>query len=111
MSYVLQQFREQCENVLGEALKKAFPDYADNIPRLTVPSNFEFGELSSSAPHEIARKIGHSPHEIALKISDAIDLKHTAIIEKVEEISGYLNFKLNYSIAGGMILRGDAGRQ
>jgi arginyl-tRNA synthetase len=105
MSYVLQQFREQCENVLGEALKKTYPDYADNIPHLTVPSNFEFGELSSSAPHEIARKVGQGPHEIALKISHAIDLKHKALIETVEEISGYLNFRLNYNIAGSMILR------
>jgi arginyl-tRNA synthetase len=105
MSHILQQFREQCESILGEALKKTYPDDANHVSRLGAPSNLEFGELSSSAPHEIARKVGQAPHDIALKISNAIDLKDTALIAKVEEISGYLNFRLNYDLAGGMILR------
>jgi len=104
MTYVLQQFREQCEMALGEALKKTFPDWTDNLPRLTVPSNFEFGELSSSAPHEIARKLGLTPHDVAVKISRAIDFKQKTLIATVEELSGYLNFRLNYKVAGDMIL-------
>jgi arginyl-tRNA synthetase len=104
LSYALQQFREQCEKALEEALKKTFPDWATDFPRLTVPSNFEFGELSSSVPHEIARKLGLTAHDVAAKITQAIDLKQKPLIATVEEISGYLNFRLDYKVAGSMIL-------
>ena len=104
MSWVLQQFREQCENTLAQALKNTYPEWADNIPRLTVPSNFEFGELSSSVPHEIAKKHGGTPHDIAERISEAVNLTDRTLVAAVEEVSGYLNFRLSYKIAGTMIL-------
>jgi len=104
MSWVLQQFREQCEEALAQALKNTFPEWADNIPRLTVPSNFEFGELSSSVPHEIAKKYDGAPHEIAEKINKAMNLTDRTLVAAVEEVSGYLNFRLNYTTAGTVIL-------
>jgi len=104
MAYVLQQFREQCDLALEEALRKTFPEWVESLPRLTVPPNLEFGELSSSAAHEIARKLGKTPHDVAAKISQVIDLHEKSLIGKVEEASGYLNFRLNYKIAGKMIL-------
>ena len=104
MSWVLQQFREQCEKALAQALKSTYPEWADNIPRLTVPSNFEFGELSSSVPHEIAKKHQGTPHDIAERISKAVSLTDRTLVAGVEEVSGYLNFRLNYTTAGTMIL-------
>ncbi len=104
MSWVLQQFRVQCEEALAQALKNTYPEWADNIPRLTVPSNFEFGELSSSVPHEIAKKDERTPHQIAEKINKAVNLNDRTLVASVEEVSGYLNFRLNYSTAGTMIL-------
>jgi arginyl-tRNA synthetase len=104
MSYVLQQFREQCQRTLTEALKKSFPNWAEGPPRLTLPSNPEFGELSSSLPHEIARKQGLTPNDVAAKIKQEIDIKQRTLIATIEELSGYLNFRLNYEIAGKMIL-------
>jgi len=104
MAYVLQQFREQCELALEEALKKTFPQWIESFPRLTVPPNLEFGELSSSAAHEVARKLGQTPHDVAAKISQVIDLHEKSLIARVEEVSGYLNFRLDYKIASKMIL-------
>ena len=105
MSYVLQQFREQCEKALAEALRESFPNWAQGPPRLTLPSNYEFGELSSSLPHEIARREGLKLHDVAAKIKQEIDIKQRPLIAAIEELSGYLNFRLNYEIAGKMILR------
>lgn len=103
MSWVLRQFREQCEKALAQALKSTYPEWADNIPRLTVPSNFEFGELSSSIPHEIAKKHEGTPHDIAERISKTMNLMDGSLVAAVEEVSGYLNFRLNYATAGTMI--------
>jgi arginyl-tRNA synthetase len=104
MAYVLQQFREQCELALEEAVKKTFPQWIESLPRLTVPPNLEFGELSSSAAHEVARKLGETPHDVAAKISQVIDLHEKSLIARVEDVSGYLNFRLDYKIASKMIL-------
>jgi arginyl-tRNA synthetase len=100
----LQEFRNQCELALQEAIRKTFPEWAGSIPRLTVPSNLEFGELSSTAPHELARERGLTPHDVAASISQAVNLRQKNLIAAVEEVSGYLNFRLDYRVAGGMIL-------
>jgi arginyl-tRNA synthetase len=104
LTHTLDEFRGQCELVLQEALRKTFPEWGDNPHQLTVPSNFDFGELSSTAPYEIARKLGFTPHEVATRISRAVDLKQSNLIATVEEVSGYLNFRLDYAVAGSMIL-------
>jgi arginyl-tRNA synthetase len=104
LTHALQEFREQCELTLQEAMSKTFPEWADNLPQITIPSNLEFGELSSAAPYEIARKLGLTPHDVATRISQAFNLKQRNLIATVEEVSGYLNFRLNYEVAGGMIL-------
>jgi arginyl-tRNA synthetase len=105
LSYVLQDFREQCEGALAEALKKAYPEWRDNLPRLAIPSNFEFGELSSSVAHEVARKLHLAPNVVADKIKGTIELKQRTLIAQVDELSGYLNFRLQYNIAGNLILQ------
>ncbi len=105
MSHTLQDFGVQCEQALADALKKSFPEWAEKPPRLTTPANFDFGELSSTVAHEIARSLGLTPHAVAEKIGEAIQLKPGGLVAAVEEVSGYLNFKLDYSMAGNVILK------
>jgi arginyl-tRNA synthetase len=105
LGYALQDFGKQCEEVLVEALRKTFPEWADKVPRLSVPANFDFGELSSSVAHEIARRFVLTPHAVAERIRDAVQLKPGGLVAAVEELSGYLNFRLDYSVAGNAILR------
>jgi len=104
MVNLLQQFREQCTRALEVALEKTFPDWAQKIPRPTVPSHLDFGELSSSIAHEIAQQTRHTPQEIAERIKEAIDLTQRALVAGVEAVSGYINFRLDYNIASKLVL-------
>ena len=104
MANVLRQFREECLNSLKQALRQTFPQWTDRIPRFEVPSNAEFGELSSSIAHEIAREERLSAQEVAESISKVLDLKGRSTIAGVEAVTGYVNFRLDYSTAAGLLL-------
>lgn len=104
MTYVLWDFKHQCETTLADALKKAYPDWTMPLPRLSVPANLEFGELSSSVAHEIARQLRKPPVEVAEKLKACTDLRSSPLIAAVEVISGYVNFRLDYNKAGAEIL-------
>lgn len=104
MTDALREFRYQCEKVLAEALKKTYPEWTEKLPRLTIPPNMEFGELSSSIGHVVARQLRLTPGEVAEKVRKAVDTKDAALIASVEVASGYINFRLNYTGAGDSIL-------
>ena len=104
MTDALQEFKHQCEKTLEGALKKSYPNWTSKLPRLTIPSNMEFGELSSSVGHEIARQLRVTPGEVAEKIKKAIDTKTATLIASIDVVSGYINFRLNYAVAGSSIL-------
>lgn len=72
--------------------------------RLTVPGSLQFGELASSVAHEIARQKELQPQDVARKIRGAIRLEGKSLIAAVEDAGGYINFRLNYAIAGPLIL-------
>jgi arginyl-tRNA synthetase len=101
---ILQQFMQECLQSLEQALKHAFPQWADKIPRLVFPPDTEFGELSSSIAHEIARKLQLSPQEVAESITKELDVKERPTIAAVEAVSGYINFRLDYKLAADQIL-------
>lgn len=104
MANTLREFKLECAKVLDRALKESFPEWTRETQRLDVPSNFAFGELSSSISHEIAREKKTLPQEVAEKIGAAIKLEKGSLISAVEEVSGYLNFRLNYEVASNRIV-------
>ena len=103
MSRVLQQFRTECAQALDAALTTTYPQFSSGTHRLTSPSALEFGELASSIGYEIGRQEKLPPQQSARKIRDAILLKG-GLIAAVEEASGYINFRLDYTKAGPLIL-------
>ncbi len=86
------------------ALEKTFPEWTAKMPRFAVPPTLEFGELSSSIPHEIAREKQLSPEDVAKTIRNAVQIKKGSLMAAVEDVSGYLNFRLNYNLVGSLIL-------
>ncbi|MGD0177240.1 MAG: arginine--tRNA ligase [Candidatus Bathyarchaeia archaeon] len=104
MANILQQFRDECVSALRGALEKSFPDWATKVPRLSVPPSLEFGELTSSIAHEIAREKQLQPQQVAQTICASLLLKKKSLLTKVESISGYVNFKMDYRIAAPLIL-------
>lgn len=101
---ILQQFRGECTDALKAALKTVYPDWAEKVPRLTIPSTVEFGELSSSVAHDIARQVQLTPVEVAHRIKQSIGTKGKSLIASVEDVGGYVNFRLNYDVAGTAVL-------
>ncbi len=86
------------------ALEKTFPQWAEKIPRLMIPPSTDFGELSSSIAHEIAREVHLSPHRVAEKIIASLQVNSESTIAAVEATAGYVNFRLNYKTVASLIL-------
>ena len=91
-------------DALDAALSTTYPESSGGQYRLAVPGSLEFGELASSVGHEIARQKGLAPQDVARKIRGAIKLDGKSLIAGVEDAAGYVNFRLNYTIAGPLIL-------
>lgn len=106
MVAVLRLFRDDCSTALRAALEKTYPDWAAKMPRLTVPSSFDFGELATSVAHDIARQQHQSPPQVAETIRKTITLENNSLIAATESVSGYINFRLNYGLASPRILEG-----
>ena len=92
------EFRLECENVLGEALKKVFPEFY--IPRLTLerPPSPEFGQLASSMCFELAKQVGETPLVLAERLVEALDKSRFSLIERVVTAGeGYINFHVDFA--------------
>ena len=84
-------------------MRETFPEWVDKIPRLSVPPNLAFGELSSSIAHEIARAKNTSPREVAQSICKAAIIRGP-LISTIGDVAGYVNFGLDYEKASPIIL-------
>jgi arginyl-tRNA synthetase len=104
LPHVIQQFRAECIEALNAALSITYPESSGKQHRPAVPGSLEFGEMASSVAHEIARQEGLAPQDVARKIRAAIRLDGKTLIAAVEDAAGYINFRLNYTIAGPLIL-------
>jgi len=92
------EFRLECENVLGEAVKKVFPEFY--IPRLTLerPPSLEFGQLASSMCFELAKQVGEKPLVLAERLIKALDKSKFSFIERVAAAGeGYINFHVDFA--------------
>ncbi|MGA2784938.1 MAG: arginine--tRNA ligase [Candidatus Bathyarchaeia archaeon] len=105
MTSILRRFYDECSSALKLALEKTFPEWAQKVPNLSIPPNLDFGQLSSSIAHEIARTKKKTPSEVAQKICDAMQISENTLITRVRESAGYVNFDLNYEKATPLLFQ------
>ena len=91
------QFRQECQTALANALNKAQPEEKPKITLSKTP-NIEYGQLASSLCFELAKKTGQKPFTLAQQLVDAIDKSNFELIEKVAPAgAGYINFHVDFS--------------
>jgi arginyl-tRNA synthetase len=62
-------------------------------PRLEIPRQQGFGELSCTSAFELARSMGRPPYSIACDIVSRMDVGSSRLVERVEAVKpGYINF-------------------
>ena len=88
-------FRKECETKIVETVKKIYPDFSISKFILTFPPSPTFGDLASSICFELSRTYKENPNNIALKLVDEILKLDFNFVEKVEALSGYINFFVN----------------
>jgi len=90
-------FRRECENLLANAFKKAFPKIKIADLAFEKPPNLEYGQLASSISFELSKQIGKKPIDTAKLLAKAINKSKFNLIECVEPAgAGYVNFHINY---------------
>jgi len=90
----LLKFQEQVKELIREWLDKN-KIKVDKVP-LEKPPREEHGELSTSLPFMLSKKIGKNPFEVARKMSE--DIKPKGLIGKVQAAKpGYVNFYVDFS--------------
>lgn len=105
-----EQVRRQLESIVEELLGEPAE------VKLERPRNSQHGDIATSAPLMLARRMGKPPRDVAALIVDRLDLQ-SAGIEKVEIAGpGFINFRLARSVLKEGLLNvvtadGDFGRK
>jgi len=66
-------------------------------PKIQLSKNPDYGEVSSTAPFQLAKKLKKDPREIAEELAQLIDLSKAEMVSSVEAVGGYLNFKVDWN--------------
>ena len=100
------QFRQECQNALANALKKTLPEIKTPTIALNKTPNIDYGQLASSLSFELAKKLNEKPLSVAKTIVDAIDKSSFELIEKVTCAgAGYINFHVNFEKFSALTLQ------
>ena len=92
------QFRQECQAALANALNKALPETKYQAITLSKTPNIEYGQLASSICFELAKKLGQKPLPLANQLVGAIDKSEFNFIDKVTTAgAGYINFHVNFA--------------
>ena len=91
------QFRVEWETILGDALKKVFPEIQIANLALEKPPVSEFGQLASSLCFELAKQLGEKPLALAERLVETLVKSKFSLIERVVPAGGgYINFHVDF---------------
>ena len=91
------QFRQECQTALANAIAKALPEIKPPTITLNKTPNIDFGQLASSLCFELAKKLNQKPLALAEHLVAAIDQSAFKLIDKVAPAgAGYINFYVNF---------------
>ena len=109
MSDPLAKLREECQLLLAEATEKAYPGAELPSSKYSRPPNPEMGELSSPVCFQLARSVRQKPAEIAERIVAQMDAGPSTLIDSVEAVNGYINFKADAGSLAEIVLEAVLG--
>lgn len=89
------------ESQVEAALREALDECGVETEGLQVEEPREAADLASTLPFRLASELGRSPAEISGEIAGSVDAAHFSLIERVEGVSGYVNFHAD----GGQLAR------
>ncbi len=93
-----EMFRQECQTVLSDAIKKTLPEIKQPFIILNKTPNIDYGQLASSLCFELGKKLNQKPLILAEQIVAAIDKTHFDLIEKVAPAgAGYINFYVGFA--------------
>jgi arginyl-tRNA synthetase len=104
MSNPLAKLREECQSLLEEATKKAYPGTRLPRTKYSPPPDPEMGELSSPVCFQLSRTLRRGPAEIAQNVAEKIDPSASDLIESAGAVGGYINFKVDIGRYAGLVL-------
>jgi len=94
---VLRKLMEEAERLLRSA--------GVDEPRLELSRDPRYGEVSSLAAFDLAKKLRRPPNEVASEIVDRMRSEEMEFIKDVEAVRGYINFKPDWIRYSEEILR------
>ncbi|RLG09507.1 MAG: arginine--tRNA ligase [Thaumarchaeota archaeon] len=65
-------------------------------PRIELSRDPRYGEITSLAAFELAKKLKKPPNDVASEIVDRIKSERMELVKEVEAIRGYINFKADW---------------
>jgi len=93
----LRKLMEEAERLLRSA--------GVDEPRLELSRDPRYGEVSSLAAFDLAKKLRRPPNEVASEIVDRMRSEEMEFIKDVEAVRGYINFKPDWIRYSEEILR------
>jgi arginyl-tRNA synthetase len=90
-------FRHECQRALTSSVNKLYPSLSIESFHLDIPPNPEFGELASTLPFELGRRLKIEPEASATQIVEGIQVRDFPLMRDVKTAGkGYINFHTNF---------------
>ena len=100
----LASLREECKQLLWDALESAYPGAELPESKYSYPPNPEMGDISSAVCFQLARRLRQRPADIAEKIVENINKDSSELIREAKALNGYINFYVESSSFAELVL-------